>query len=137
MGAQQRITVKNQSYYYQAKRHWLDSETYAFNHATSTIDRDRFFVIAQSACGRQQHRPHLESSLFGMENRFAAQLQVSRNEITFTQEGNPNAYPFDTVSVINPTPGVYGGIEPDIRNSHLNTSRHRSKTVSSSRRCSR
>ena len=24
------VTLKNQSYYYEAKRHWLDSETYAF-----------------------------------------------------------------------------------------------------------
>ena len=44
------VTVKNQTYYYQAKRHWLDSETYAFNTTTnSTIDRDRFFV------GHNQH----------------------------------------------------------------------------------
>ena len=47
------------------------------------------------------------SSFFGMENRLAAQLQVSRNDITFAEEGNPNTYPADTVSVVNPDPGVY------------------------------
>ena len=38
-------------------RHWLDSETYAFNTTTnSTIDRDRFFVGHNQHRGRQQHR---------------------------------------------------------------------------------
>jgi len=115
------ITIRNQAYYFSAQRHWIDSETYAFDLATSTIDRDRFFV---------SHNQHVigdntdliwNSSLFGVENRFAAQLQVSRNDITFTEEGNPNAYPFDTVSVLNPAPGLYGGMEPDVRDSHLNT----------------
>jgi iron complex outermembrane receptor protein len=115
------ITIKNQAYYFSAQRHWIDSETYAFNLDTSTIDRDRFFV---------SHNQHVigdntdliwNSSLFGMENRFATQLQVSRNDIRFTEEGNPNAYPFDTVPVLNPAPGLYGGMEPDVRDSHLNT----------------
>jgi iron complex outermembrane receptor protein len=115
------ITIRNQAYYFSAQRHWIDSETYAFNLDTSAIDRDRFFV---------SHNQHVigdntdliwNSSLFGMENRFAAQLQVSRNDIRFTEEGNPNAYPFDTVSVLNPAPGLYGEMEPDVRDSHLNT----------------
>jgi iron complex outermembrane receptor protein len=119
------VTIKNQVYDYNAQRHWFDSETYAFDLATSTIDRDRFFV---------DHNQHVigdntdlvwNSAFFGMENRLAAQLQVSRNDIKFTEEGNPNVYPADTVSVLNPAPGVYdvpgGPPEPDIRNSHLDT----------------
>ena len=54
-----------------------------------------------------------------MDNRFAAQLQVSSNWITFEQEGNPDAFPADTVSVINPSPGVYGPEFPNTRNSRL------------------
>src|SRR6202451_2526594 len=42
------VTVKDQVYYFQAQRNWLDSETYAFDDgsviAANTIDRDRFFV---------------------------------------------------------------------------------------------
>jgi len=119
------VTIKNQIYDYNAQRHWFDSETYAFDLATSTIDRDRFFV---------DHNQHVigdntdvvwNSSFFGMENRLAAQLQVSRNDIKFTEEGNPNTYPADTVSVLNPDPGVYdvpaGPPEPDIRNNRLDT----------------
>ena len=40
------VTVKDQVYYFQAQRHWIDSETYAFDDgsviAPNTIDRDRF-----------------------------------------------------------------------------------------------
>ncbi len=34
-----------------------------------------------------------------MDNRLAAQLQVSRNWITFVEEGNPDDFPYDTVAV--------------------------------------
>jgi iron complex outermembrane recepter protein len=117
------VTVKDQLYYYQAKRNWLDSETYAFDDgavfAPNTIDRDRFFVT---------HNQHVvgnnldflwDSRLFGMDNRLAAQLQVSGDWITFVEEGNPNDYPFDNVSVIDPVQGIYGQEFPDIRNKQL------------------
>jgi iron complex outermembrane receptor protein len=117
------VTVKDQVYYYQAMRNWLDSETYAFDDgavfAPNTIDRDRFFVT---------HNQHVvgnnldflwDARLFGMDNRLAAQLQVSGDWITFTEEGNPNDYPYDNVSVIDPVQGVYGAEFPDIRNKQL------------------
>jgi iron complex outermembrane recepter protein len=117
------VTVKDQVYYYQAQRNWLDSETYAFDDgaefAAGTIDRDRFFV---------DHNQHVigdnldflaDSRLFGMDNRLAAQLQVSGNWITFTEEGNPNDYPDDNVAVVDPVQGVYGPEFPDIRNKQL------------------
>jgi iron complex outermembrane recepter protein len=115
------VTVKDQAYDYSAKRHWFDSETYAFNLGTSTIDRDRFFVTHNQHVTGNNTDLVWDSALFGMENRLAAQLQVSRNDIRFAQEGNPNAYPADTVSVFNPDPGLYGVPEPNIRNSHLTT----------------
>jgi iron complex outermembrane receptor protein len=117
------VTVKDQAYYYQAQRNWIDSETYAYDDgaefAAGTIDRDRFFVT---------HNQHVvgdnldflwDSRLFGMDNRLAAQLQVSGNWIKFTEEGNPNDYPYDNVSVVNPVPGTYGPEFPDIRNKQL------------------
>jgi iron complex outermembrane receptor protein len=114
------LTVKNQTYYYQARRHWLDSETYAFNTTTnSTIDRDRFFV------GHDQHLVGnntdvvYNSYLFGMENRTAAQLQLSRNRIAFSQFAG--GFPEDTVDVINPDRGTFGALEPDTINKRLDT----------------
>jgi iron complex outermembrane recepter protein len=117
------VTVKDQAYYFQAKRNWLDSETYAYDDgsvfAAGTIDRDRFFV---------DHNQHVfgnnidflwDSRLFGMDNRLAAQLQVSRDRITFTEEGDPDDYPYDNVAVVDPVQGLYGPEFPDIRNKEL------------------
>ncbi len=117
------VTVKDQVYYYQAQRNWLDSETYAYDDgaefAAGTIDRDRFFV---------DHNQHVvgdnldflwDSRLFGMDNRLAAQLQVSGDWITFTEEGDPNDYPYDNVAVVDPVQGFYGPEFPDIRNKQL------------------
>jgi iron complex outermembrane recepter protein len=114
------ITLKNQAYDYNAKRHWIDSETYGFDLATSTIDRDRFFVTHKQQVAGDNTDLTWNSSFLGMENRFAAQLQASRNDITFTQEGN-GGFPADTVSVLNPDPGLYGVMSPNIRNSRLDT----------------
>jgi iron complex outermembrane receptor protein len=114
------LTVKNQTYYYQAKRHWLDSETYAFNTTTNaTIDRDRFFV------GHDQHLVGnitdvvYNSYLFGMENRSAAQVALSRNKLIFSQHAG--GFPEDTVAVIDPDRGLYGVLAPDTINKRLDT----------------
>jgi iron complex outermembrane recepter protein len=113
------VTIKNQAYEYGAKRHWFDSETYAFNPNTSLVDRDRFFVTHKQQVIGNNTDVAWDSSFYGMENRLAAQLQVSRNDITFAQEGNPNSFPFDSVDPINPTPGFYGIPMPNVRNSTL------------------
>jgi iron complex outermembrane receptor protein len=115
------VTVKDQYYYYQAKRNWIDSETYAFDNGTSMIDRDRFFVTHNQHIIGDNADLSWDSQVFGMENRFAAQLQVSRNWITFVEEGDPNDYPFDSVAVVDPSPGLYGPEFPDTRTSRLTT----------------
>jgi iron complex outermembrane recepter protein len=53
-----------------------------------------------------------------MENRFAAQLQTSSNRITF-KEDISEPFPDDTVSVVNPQPGLYGPLSLSTRNSTL------------------
>jgi iron complex outermembrane receptor protein len=120
------VTVKDQAYYYQAQRNWVDSETYAFDDGsspsslgTNVIDRDRFFVDHNQHVVGNNLDFLLDSRLFGMDNRLAAQLQVSGTWIKFTEEGDPNDYPYDDVTVLNPSPGVYGPEFPDIRNKLL------------------
>jgi iron complex outermembrane receptor protein len=113
------ITLKNQAYEYGAKRHWYDSETYAFDTGTSMIDRDRFFVTHKQQVIGDNTDLVWNSGFFGMENRFVGSLQASRNDIQFQQEGNPNTFPADSVDVINPVPGLYGVPQPNIRNSRL------------------
>jgi iron complex outermembrane recepter protein len=114
------ITIKNQAYEFGAKRHWFDSETYAFNTGTSMIDRDRFFVSHKQQVIGDNTDLIWNSSFFGMQNRFATQLSVSRNEIQFAQEQNPDDFPFDSVTVVSPAPGLYSLTpQPGIRNSRL------------------
>jgi iron complex outermembrane recepter protein len=116
------VTIKNQTYDYGAKRHWFDSETYAFNPATSLVDRDRFFVTHKQQVIGNNTDIAWDSSFYGMENRLAAQLQVSRNEIQFGQEQNPDDFPDPdgSVTVLNPIPGLYGLTpQPGFRNSKL------------------
>jgi iron complex outermembrane recepter protein len=113
------VTLKNQAYEHGARRHWYDSETYAFNTSTSLIDRDRFFVTHKQQVVGDNTDLVWNSSPFGMENRLAGQLQVSRNDIQFAQEGNPNTFPADSVTVLDPDPGLYGVPQPNIRNSRL------------------
>ncbi|MBV9459156.1 MAG: TonB-dependent receptor, partial [Bradyrhizobium sp.] len=116
------ITVKNQIYNYGATRHWFDSETYAFDTGTSMIDRDRFYVSHKQQVIGDNTDIAVKSSIFGMENRFAGQLQVSRNDIQFNEEGNPNDFPFDSVAVVNPAQGLYSMTQdPNIRNKSLQT----------------
>jgi iron complex outermembrane recepter protein len=115
------MTIKDQAYFYNAQRHWYDSETYAFNPDEGAIDRDRFFVTHGQQVVGDNIDFNWNTSVFGMENRFATQLQVSQNKITFTEEGNPNSYPFDTVSVVDPSAGTYGAMFPDVRYNTLDT----------------
>ncbi|HTP92187.1 MAG TPA: TonB-dependent receptor plug domain-containing protein, partial [Xanthobacteraceae bacterium] len=75
------VNVKDQLYYYQAKRNWIDSETYAFDTGTviapNMIDRDRFFVDHNQKVTGNNADLTWDSQVFGMENRLAAQLQLS------------------------------------------------------------
>jgi iron complex outermembrane recepter protein len=117
------VTIKNQVYNWRAKANWIDSETYAFDDgavfAPNMIDRDRFFVTHNQNLIGDNADLTWDSRLLGFDNRFAAQLQASKNWITFVEEGNPNDFPFDSVSVVAPTPGLYGAEFPDTRNSRL------------------
>ena len=118
------VTIKDQVYFYQAKRNWIDSETYAFDDgaaiAANTIDRDRFAVSHnQNVVGNNLDYLQ-DSQLFGFDNRFAAQLQVSRNWFKFSED-NEGGFPQDSVTVIAPSSGLYGPIEFDIRNNTLDT----------------
>jgi len=117
------VTIKDQVYTRQAKANWLDSETYSFDDGAvigpNLIDRDRFFVTHDQKLVGNNLDFTADTGFWGMENRFAAQLQASRNWITFVEEGNPNDFPVDAVTVVDPSPGVYGPEFPDTRISRL------------------
>src|SRR6185437_4227051 len=83
---------------------------------------DRFFVTHKQQVIGNNSDVTLDSSFFGMENRMAGQIQVSRNDIQFGQEQNPDDFPYlpGSLPVINPVPGPYGMTpQPGFRNSPL------------------
>src|ERR1700686_672771 len=90
------VTIKNQVYNWRAKANWIDSETYAFDDgavfAPNMIDRDRFFVTHDQRMIGDNVDFTWDSRLLVFDNRFAAQLQVTINWITFVDEGNPNVF---------------------------------------------
>lgn len=109
------VTVKNQLYSWQTRANWIDSEDYVFD--SGMIDRDRFFVDHDQKVIGNNTDFTWDSRLFGMDNRFAAQLQLSRNWITFSEEGDFSTG--DSVAVVDPMPGLYGPESPDTRISRL------------------
>ncbi len=118
-------TLKNQTYYYQAQRHWFDSETYAFNTTTnSTIDRDRFFVGHNQSLVGNNTDLTWDLLFFGMDNRFASQIEVSSNRLTFSEtdfSAPINVFPADTVDVLNPDRGLFGLLAVAVRDKRLDT----------------
>ena len=122
------VTIKDQVYWYQAKRNWLDSETYAFSLTTpmqpclnslpTCSARDRFAVFHNQNIFGNNADLTWDSVIFGTENRFAAQLQTSNNRITF-KEDISEPFPDDSVTVVNPQPGLYGPLQLSTRNSTL------------------
>ncbi len=114
------VTLKSQVYAYQAKRSWFDSETYAFNTATGTVDRDRFFVSHDQKVYGNVTDLVWNSQIFGTENRAAAQLAASGNDILFKEDFG--GFPQDTVALVGPDRGFYGPFtDLETRSSHLNT----------------
>jgi len=121
------VTLKSQVYSYQTKREWLDSETYAFhprdpdNH-TGTIDRDRFFVSHDQKVYGNVTDLVWNSQIFGMENRVAAQLAASSNDILFKEDFGPFPKDDEFIAVVGPDRGFYGSFtDLETRSSHLNT----------------
>jgi len=114
------VTLKSQVYSYHAKRSWLDSETYAFNTDTGTVDRDRFFVSHDQRVLGNITDLVWNSQIFGLENRFAAQLAASSNDILFKEDFG--GFPQDTVALVGPDRGFYGPFtDLETRSSHLDS----------------
>jgi len=119
------VTLKSQVYAFQSKRTWLDSETYAFHPDDGTpnankIDRDRFMVAHDQKVYGNVTDLVWNSQIFGMENRLAAQLAASSNDILFKEDFG--GFPADFVSVVGPDRGFYGPFtDLETRSSHLNT----------------
>jgi iron complex outermembrane recepter protein len=124
------VTLKSQVFAYQTKREWFDSETYAFKCSTAppspctdgTVDRDRFFVSHDQKVYGNVTDLVWNSQIFGMENRVAAQLAASSNDILFKEDFGPFPKEDEVIAVVGPDRGFYGAFtDLETRSSHLNT----------------
>src|SRR5262249_35289199 len=112
------VTIKDQVYNWRAKANWLDSETYAFSSTSMSnpcpgsqptcFPPARFLLTPNQNLVPYTTLFPSHTTISGTETCFADSLKASRNWIAFVEEGNPNDFPFDTVSVVNPIPGIYG-----------------------------
>ncbi len=76
------IEVRNQAYYYTAKRDWQNAETYTFNNATQLIDRDRFFVAHDQNIVGDRLEAQINEPIGSLKNRFVMGLDFSRLDFT-------------------------------------------------------
>jgi iron complex outermembrane receptor protein len=113
------LTLRDQVYYYSAKREWFNSEVYAFDGATQ-ISRDRFYIAHDQALLGNKLEMQWDSKIGGKENRIVAALDYSA--LNFDRPGFESGVPGgDSVSVVNPSRAVYGSLvtrkqTADIRN---------------------
>ncbi len=100
------IEVRNQSYYYTAKREWMNAETYTFNPSTELIDRDRFQVEHEQWVAGDRLVFQVNHPLGGFKNRL-----LSGIDFNFTNFNRPSYYSGDVDSVdpFNPVQGLFDG----------------------------
>jgi len=99
------VTLRNQLYYFTAKREFLNSEVYAFNAATGLVDHDRFYVAHDQTLVGNKAELQWDTRLAGMDNRMVAAFDVSKLHFDNQQAAN---FPSDSVTLVNPDRGTYG-----------------------------
>ena len=76
------IEVRNQAYYYTAKRDWQNAETYTFNVGTQLIDRDRFSVAHDQNIIGDRLEVQINQPIASLKNRFVMGLDFSHLDFT-------------------------------------------------------
>ena len=76
------IEVRNQAYYYTAKRDWQNAETYTFNTVTQLIDRDRFYVAHDQNIIGDRLEIQVNEPIASLKNRLVMGLDFSHFDFT-------------------------------------------------------
>lgn len=76
------IEVRNQAYYYTAKRDWQNAETYTFNTVTQLIDRDRFYVAHDQNIIGDRLEIQVNEPIASLKNRLVMGLDFSHLDFT-------------------------------------------------------
>jgi iron complex outermembrane receptor protein len=112
------VTLRNQTYFYDASREWRNNEVIAFNAGTGLVDRERFYVAHDQSLVGNRAEVTWDHKVAGMDNRVAAVLDASL--LDFNRPGAGN-FPGDSVPLVDPPRGTYGALTlrrqtTDIRN---------------------
>ena len=100
------ITVRNQLYRLDSKRHWRNSETYTYNATTRRVTRGDYLEIGhdQKQIGNRTDAT-FKHSLFGLNNQVLVGFDANRIDFLHTNDS-----PYGGRSVVDPfvfNPGVY------------------------------
>ena len=98
------VTLRSQTYNYNASRDWYNNEVSAFNSLDNRVDRERFFVHHNQNMVGNNTDVTWNTNVFGMENRFVAALESYH--LDFTRPAAAN-FPQDQVDLVNPFRGYY------------------------------
>jgi iron complex outermembrane receptor protein len=99
------VRVRDQVYYYSAKREWFNNEVEAFNATTGLVDRERFFVAHDQTLIGNNAELQWDTKLGALDNRAVFALELSR--LDFERPGAAN-FPGDSVTLVDPARGTYG-----------------------------
>ena len=100
------IELRNQAYYYTAKRDWMNGETYRFNSGTQLIDRDRFMVAHDQSVIGDRLELQLNHPIGTFKNRFVVGVDFTYTDFTRPSFFNGAA---DSVNPLSPVQGLFGG----------------------------
>ncbi|MBK3664215.1 TonB-dependent receptor [Bradyrhizobium diazoefficiens] len=99
------LTLKSQAYAYGAERSWFNNEVEAFNTATNTVDRSRFYVAHSQRLVGNITDLTWDANIAGFDNRLVTTL--SSSYLDFVRPGAAN-FPADSVDLVDPNRGLYG-----------------------------
>jgi iron complex outermembrane receptor protein len=111
------VRVRDQVYYYSAKREWFNNEVEAFN-ATGRVDRERFFVAHDQTLIGNNAELQWDSKLGALDNRAVFALELSRLDFERPGAANP---PGDSVTLVDPARGTYGTLTVQRQTAKIDT----------------
>ncbi|AMA58961.1 TonB-dependent receptor [Bradyrhizobium sp. CCGE-LA001] len=99
------VTLRSQTYEYNASRDWHNNEVSAFDTGNNQIYRERFFVHHNQNTVGNNTDVTWDARFFGMENRLV--LGAEAYHLEFTRPAAAN-FPNDFVNLVDPVRGYYG-----------------------------
>jgi iron complex outermembrane recepter protein len=99
------VTLRSQTYEYNASRDWYNSEVSAFNTSNNLVDRERFYVHHDQNTVGNNTDFTVDSNIFGMDNRLVTGFEAYH--LDFIRPAAAN-FPHDFVDLVDPMRGDYG-----------------------------